>query len=157
MQPNCFISREPALIAWHKVFNIQPRPLKNTNHNNQQLSLIYPFISHVLGHPLHSVFQNVCRSDWCRDGIASSPGLPMFFNVAREKSGRPGWFCWRNGRGLARRAMECAIIALSPTRSVRYRRARRASALFFRLVMILPASYTDLPLLFNVQEKILEL
>ncbi len=25
--------------------------------------------------------------------LASSPGLPMFFNVTREKSGRPGRFC----------------------------------------------------------------
>ena len=25
--------------------------------------------------------------------VASSPGLPMFFNVTREKSGTPGRFC----------------------------------------------------------------
>ena len=32
----------------------------------------------------------VCCAKLCRYSLASYPGLPMFFNISREKSGRPG-------------------------------------------------------------------
>ena len=47
--------------------------------------------------------------------VASYPGLPMFFNVSREKSGRPGRFYYVVMTYWTRFGPRLAISAYSPT------------------------------------------